>query len=69
MKAEVITGYLKAVDGENLTIFTRTHNPEGEILTFPSEGLSIDERWFRTWRDQEARYMVIDGVVKEVSEG
>ncbi len=65
MKAEIIRGYLKAVDGENLTIYT---TPEGETLTFPSEGLGIDEKWFRAWSDQEARFTVIDGVVKEVSD-
>lgn len=68
MKAEIVRGYLKAVDGENLTIYTTTRTPEGETLTFPSEGLGIDEKWFRTWSDQEARFTVIDGVVKEVSD-
>ena len=69
MKAEIIRGFLKAVDGDNLTIFTTTHTPEGEILPFPHEGLGIDENWFRTWSKQEARFTIIDGVVKEVSEG
>jgi len=56
------------VDGDNLTIYTTTHTPEGETLTYPSEGLGIDEKWFRTWSEREARFTVIDGVVKEISE-
>lgn len=68
MKAEIIWGYLKAVDSDNLTIYTTTHTPEGETLTYPSEGLGIDEKWFRTWSEREARFTVIDGVVKEISE-
>ncbi len=69
MKAELIWGTLMEVDGEKLTISTTTHTPEGEILVFPSEGLGIDERWVNTWLGyKNARFKVIDGVVKEVSE-
>ena len=68
MKAEIIRGYLKAVDGNILTIFTTAHTPEGEILSLPSEGLGIDEKWFRTWSVREAQFTIIDGVVKDIDQ-
>ena len=68
MKAELILGYLKAVDGEKLTIYTTTHTPEGETLVLPSEGLGINEKWFRTWSVREAQFTIIDGVVKDIDQ-
>lgn len=70
MKAEMIWGTLLAVDGENLTIDTTTHTPEGETLVFPSEGLGINEEWVKSWLGcRGTRFTIIDGMVKEVSEG
>ena len=67
MKAELIWGRLLAVDGKDLTISTTTHTPEGETLVFPSEGFDINEEWFKTWSDKQARFTVIEGVVKEIA--
>jgi len=69
MKAELLSGTLMGLDGENLTIYTTSHTPEGETLIFPSEGLGINEGWLKSWLGYKgARFTVIDGVVKEVSE-
>lgn len=69
MKAELIWGTLIAVDGENLTISTTSHTPEGETLVLPSQGLGINESWINTWLGTGGvRFTVIDGVVKDVSE-
>ncbi len=68
MTTELIWGRLMAVDGEHLIIFTTMHTPEGETLALPSEELSIDEAWIKTWLGVGGiRFTVIDGVVKEVS--
>lgn len=70
MKAELIWGTLMRVDGENVAIHTTAHTPEGETLVFPSEGLGINEEWVKSWLGHiNARFTVIDGVVKNVAEG
>ncbi len=67
MKAEIILGYLKTVEGNNLTIYTETRTPEGEILPFPFEGFDLDEELFKHWSSRQARYTIIDGVVKDIT--